>query len=226
MALTTRIGITKLEQAQLSAEVTLNEALDQIDLEVAVLDQANTYTGQQHFTGTPPASTTGALVRLGDRALTGMSAAGTLIGANMESSFTGDMIKMLVNDAQVFRVGAGGAIEGSRIAQSGGARGLTGMWALFVATVTPPTDADYTLTSSEYIAPQLVISTGAWTIGRNIIFPATLGGWVEVNNTTAFAVTFKTAAGTGITVAAARTATLYSNGVSIFRRTGDVDPTV
>lgn len=226
---TTRIGAPYLSENQSSPAVTHNAALDAIDAAAALLTAAqtftntNTFTGRSRFFATPPASTTQALVEIGNRALTGMSASGTVLGGNIESSFAGDYIKLLNNDAQVFRLGGGGAVEAVSFRQSGGSRGFNGGWAWFIATTTPATDADHTVGASEYIAPILQLVTGAWTTGRNVILPNTLGGtWIVVNNT-AFSATFKTAAGSGIAVAAGRSATLRGNGTNILRVTADCD---
>lgn len=84
------------------------------------------------------------------------------------------------------------------------------------------TDADHVLLSTEYNAP-IMEFTGTLTAGRNIIFPTIAGGILFVyNNTTGgFALTFKTAAGTGIAVAAGKRAILYCDGTNVVRVTAD-----
>lgn len=99
-------------------------------------------------------------------------------------------------------------------------------WRWNSATVTPSADLDYTLTNAEMATYLLTIVAGAWTTGRNIIVPNGAGGSWEISNSTGFALTVKTAAGTGISIANARSAGIRSNGVNCRRRWADVDPTV
>lgn len=83
-------------------------------------------------------------------------------------------------------------------------------------------DADTTLTSTQYENVILEFS-GTLTAGRNIVVPATAGGTWIVNNLTTggFALTVKTAAGSGIAVAASKAAIVYSNGTNVLRATPD-----
>lgn len=83
-------------------------------------------------------------------------------------------------------------------------------------------DANQTLSQAQY-SHRTIESTGALTAGRNVILPAIDGAeWVCVNSTTGgFAVTFKTG-GTGIAVAAGKTAILRCDGTNILRVTADV----
>lgn len=68
-----------------------------------------------------------------------------------------------------------------------------------IAAVTM-TSANVTLTPLQYGKPVIVI-TGTLTSNLNLIFPAIEGQWAVINNTTgAFAITAKTASGTGILV--------------------------
>jgi len=94
------------------------------------------------------------------------------------------------------------------------------------ATVTPASDADHTLTAVEMSCPLLTVVAGSWTTGRSIIVPAAAGGEWHFSNSTGFAMLVKTAAGSGITIANARAATLRSNGTNVRRETPDVDPTI
>lgn len=94
------------------------------------------------------------------------------------------------------------------------------------ATVTPPSDADYTLTAAEMSCMLLTVVAGSWTSGHNIIVPTAAGGTWEFSNSSGFTMTVKTAAGTGIAIANGRAAQIRSNGVNCRRRTADVDPTV
>lgn len=80
-------------------------------------------------------------------------------------------------------------------------------------TITPPSDADYTLTASEAECPILTINQGSWTIGRNIIVPSTatgMGYWVR--NNTSVTVTIKNAGGAGAAVATGKIAWVMSPG--------------
>lgn len=235
MATTARLGLTLLEENQAGAAVTANSAFSAIDAGAALLAVANTYTQTNTFTGrtdftlVAPATTQRGVVNIGSGGFAGSaghfagSASGTQLALNAPSGFGGDLANFQVNGSQFFRVGAGGAVEAVSFRQSGGSRGFNGGWAWFIATTTPATDADHTVGASEYIAPILQLVTGAWTTGRNVILPNTLGGtWIVVNNT-AFSATFKTAAGSGIAVAAGRSATLRGNGTNILRVTADCD---
>lgn len=68
------------------------------------------------------------------------------------------------------------------------------------ASVVPMASANVTLTPLQYGKPVIII-TGVLTANLNLIFPTMVGEWTVINNTTgAFAVTCKTAAGTGVTV--------------------------
>ncbi len=93
------------------------------------------------------------------------------------------------------------------------------------ATVTPPSDADYTLTAAEMSCGILTVVAGSWSSGHNIIVPTAAGGTWHISNETGFVATIKTAAGTGIAIANARAATIRSNGTNCRRMTADCDPT-
>ena len=68
--------------------------------------------------------------------------------------------------------------------------------------VTPPTNADYTLTATENQYGRIEVDTTNWTIARNIITDNTEHTFLAVvNNTGSQDATFKTSAGTGIIVA-------------------------
>jgi hypothetical protein len=82
-------------------------------------------------------------------------------------------------------------------------------------------DANTTLSASEGAKAILEIS-GTLTAGRNIVVPAIDGYAWDVFNNTAQTLTFKTASGTGIAVAAGKRARIYGNGTDIVRTTADV----
>lgn len=68
------------------------------------------------------------------------------------------------------------------------------------STAITMTSANVTLTPLQYGKPTIIIS-GTLTANLNLIFPAIVGEWVVINNTTgAFTITAKTAAGTGYVV--------------------------
>lgn len=79
-----------------------------------------------------------------------------------------------------------------------------------------------TLTSSES-ANTILEVTGAITGNRTVTLPLINRQWIVFNNTTgAFTVTFIGATGTGVVVATAKRATLYSDTTNIVRATADV----
>lgn len=86
------------------------------------------------------------------------------------------------------------------------------------------TDADYTLTSNNGAADQaramFVTVTGTITTARNIICPTVSKLYYFTNSTTGgFALTLKTAAGTGISVANGDRVALYCDGTNVVRAT-------
>lgn len=85
------------------------------------------------------------------------------------------------------------AVDGSQLT------GVTTGSNVSIATITPATNADVTLTLVQYTADVLVIETGAWTTARNIIVPGESRSWQVISNS-AHAATVKTAAGTGVAV--------------------------
>lgn len=222
---TDRYDIDLIAENQPGASVLVNEGFTALD-DAAGQGLENEFTAQNHFTGTPPASSTEALVEIGNKALVGMAAGGTFLGGNIQSGYTGDVIRLLLNDAQIFRLGGGGAVEAGRFAASGGMRGLNGGWALGLAVITPPSDANFTVAAADYVMPMLSLATGAWTTGRQVILPNTTGGLWIVSNNTPYTATFKTAAGTGINVSSSRRAWLSSTGVNIIRASPEFDPSV
>lgn len=84
------------------------------------------------------------------------------------------------------------------------------------------TDADFTLTSSQYECMYLTF-TGTLTAGRNIIVPTAKGTYCITNSTTGgFALTPKTSGGTGFAIAAGKTAFARCDGTNVIRLTADV----
>lgn len=88
-------------------------------------------------------------------------------------------------------------------------------------------DANKTLSSSEYDGTIIDISTGtALTATRNLVFPLTDGAMWLVNNqsTGGQSVQCIGASGTGITIGAAKAAWIWCNGTNILRASADVTP--
>lgn len=78
------------------------------------------------------------------------------------------------------------------------------------------TTANVTVTQLQSAYPILVIS-GALTGARSLILPAVVGQWIVQNNTTgAFALTVKTASGTGVVATQGQSTYLYGNGTNIY----------
>jgi hypothetical protein len=86
------------------------------------------------------------------------------------------------------------------------------------------TDADTTLTTAQAQSGDIiVIDTGTYTAGRNVILPTVKGLQFTVFNNQggAFAATFKTASGTGVAVAQTKTAIIRCDGTNYVRVTAD-----
>ena len=80
------------------------------------------------------------------------------------------------------------------------------------------TNANVTLTALQYGRPIIVI-TGTLTASLNLIFPAIVGKWVVMNNTTgAYTITAKTASGTGVAVSG--TSGIVGDGTNIYITSG------
>lgn len=81
-------------------------------------------------------------------------------------------------------------------------------------TVTPASDADVPLTANQEANGRLLLATGSWTTGRNIIVSAnTRLFWVK--NGSAYDAVVKTAAGTGETVKTGTARVLYCDGTNV-----------
>lgn len=87
-----------------------------------------------------------------------------------------------------------------------------------IANVTM-TSSNVTLTALEY-GKRVIAISGTLTANLNLIFPAIVGEWVVINNTTgAFTVTCKTSAGTGLVVDS--TQVIVGDGTNIYSATSD-----
>jgi hypothetical protein len=87
------------------------------------------------------------------------------------------------------------------------------------ASVTPSSDADYTLIFNNGAADEarsmiVTLNTGPWTMARSIIVQPVSKLYVFRNNST-YAATVKVA-GTGVTVASGTTAILWCDGVNVY----------
>jgi hypothetical protein len=81
-------------------------------------------------------------------------------------------------------------------------------------------DANYTLSTADGTADEarkmFVVAAGALTAARNIICPTASKLYFVANNTTGgFAVTFKTSAGTGVSIPNGAAMVLYCNGTNV-----------
>lgn len=85
-----------------------------------------------------------------------------------------------------------------------------------VATITPASDANVTLTRDEYSAEVLVLTDGAWTAARSIIVPNESRAYRVDNSAGTYNALIKTAAGTGVTVRAGDVQVVYCDGVNVY----------
>lgn len=91
-----------------------------------------------------------------------------------------------------------------------------------IATKSVAGATDVTLNQSE-ASNELLTVSGAITANINVILPTVPFVWNVFNNTSgAFTVTFKTAAGTGITVAQTKRAIIACDGTNIVRFSSDI----
>jgi hypothetical protein len=87
-------------------------------------------------------------------------------------------------------------------------------------TITPSSDADVTLSSSEYYATRLVLADGSWTAGHNIIVPNENRVFFIDNTGGTYDAVIKTSAGTGITVRSGSSKQVLCNGTNV------IDPNI
>lgn len=92
-----------------------------------------------------------------------------------------------------------------------------------IGTVSGLAGSNVTLTATQY-GKSVLLLTGALTANINIIFPAIVAEWLIVNSTTgAFAITCKTASGTGFAVAQggwSTASTINGDGTNIYSNAG------
>src|ERR1051326_2302754 len=158
--------------------------------------------------------------------LTATSVGDIPVVASGMSGQTGDLLRCLDNTAAVmFAVRSAGSVD-----IQGRLRGITNGLAYGAASITPASDADVTVTSTDYVNPMIILNTGSWTAGHKLIFPDGVSGggsrWTVIN-TTAFSVTCQCASlGSTIVIAAGRSADIRSLPTSMRRVSPDVDFTV
>ena len=90
-----------------------------------------------------------------------------------------------------------------------------------ITAITGLTNANVTLAASQY-AKNIITLAGTLTANVQIIFPAIVGEWVVVNNTTgAFTVTCKTASGSGIAITQGTTSIIWGDATNIYATLAD-----
>ena len=87
--------------------------------------------------------------------------------------------------------------------------------------ITFGSDANKTLTTSEYDGIILDVQSGTITTTRDLIVPLTTGALWIVRNNNAQSVRVIGSSGTGITIATTKTAIVACDGTNIFRVTAD-----
>lgn len=115
----------------------------------------------------------------------------------------------------------GGDLIGNIARLSGGWMGSGSPPKLPSNTITPGADADVTVTTPNSDYPWQTLVAGAWTAGHNVILPTALDAFYWVQNNSGFAATFKTAAGTGVSVANGKVAAVRCGGVNYLRAAPD-----
>ena len=85
-----------------------------------------------------------------------------------------------------------------------------------------PSDANYTLTAAEAYVDYIKVSSGTITATRDLIVPVAFPKEWTVINGNAQSVRVIGASGTGITIAAGKTAKVFADGTDIVRVTADV----
>ena len=90
----------------------------------------------------------------------------------------------------------------------------TKLWQNQATTITPPTDADYTLTADENTYGRFVLDLSNWTTTHNIIVDNSERSFIVDNSAGAYTATIKTSAGTGVAVLPT-TAWLLCDGTNV-----------
>lgn len=89
------------------------------------------------------------------------------------------------------------------------------LWQNQAVTITPPTDADYTLDTDENGYGRLVLDLSNWTQARNIIVDNSERSFIVDNSAGTYTATVKTSAGTGIPVLAGTKVWLLCDGTDV-----------
>lgn len=95
------------------------------------------------------------------------------------------------------------------------------LWQNQATTITPPTDADYTLTATENGYGRFVLDLSNWTQARNIIVDDTERSFiVDSPATNTYTATVKTSAGVGISILPTERVALICDGINVIEATG------
>ena len=89
------------------------------------------------------------------------------------------------------------------------------LWQKQATTITPTSDADYTLTATENLFGRLILVDGSWTSAHNIIVDVTERDFLVDNSAGTYIATVKTSAGTGIAVEAGAKVWLLCDGTDV-----------
>lgn len=82
-------------------------------------------------------------------------------------------------------------------------------------TITPPTDADVTISADQNLYGYLNLADGSWTTAHNIILDIVVRSVIIDNSNGTYIATVKTSAGTGIAVGAGEISIVYNNGTNV-----------
>ncbi len=170
----------------------------------------------------PVAFTVGSLNVTGPSTLSALTVTGATSLAGATISGTSALTTLTVSGTSLLS----GVLTAVNVDYSGNLSNTAGGLRLNTASVTPGADADYTLLAAEYKCGIVILNTGSWTAGHNVIFPLSASSVWHFVNTTAFIATLKGASGTGIAVAAGRAATVRHDGTNMRRVSPDLDFTV
>jgi hypothetical protein len=88
-------------------------------------------------------------------------------------------------------------------------------WYNKAATITPTSDADYTLTADQNTYGRLILVDGSWTVTHNIIIDNTERSFLVDNSSGTYTATVKTSAGTGIPVLSGTKVWLLCDGTNV-----------
>jgi hypothetical protein len=218
-----------LEEAQSGKEISINQAITDIDDFLAL----PTFTGDVTLTnGADLVLGTGSGTKIGTSATQklGFFNATPIIQPVANEDIRASLIGLGLIAGGINPLNLnGGVLAAGAASFSGAVGGGTGgsafTWKRFALTF--PSDADYTLAVGERDAVTIDVQTGVITATRNIVVPGTANGHYWVINRNAQSVVLKTSGGTGITVPSARARLIsFPGGVNGFSLTPSQDYTV